>query len=414
MGVVAPPIPWQRSLWLMVAIRTAMSMAFNIAGPFLPFYLIELGVRGTADVELWAGVISSSNFLTSALLSPFWGSLSDRIGRKPMVVRSSIAACTFLALAGVCHNVWQLLVLQMLAGIFGGFSAATMALVGATVPEERMGFSLGWLATGQLVGTLIGPLIGGLIADHFHDYRIVYYFSASTALVVTLLCIGFVTERFQRPAETKHAPSRRELFLETVRHPILLPLLGIIALTQVSALAPGPVIPLFVQSMLGDTGGLLATAAGAAIAVMGVADVLASPWLGKRSDKIGYRRVLIISLLGAAAFTIPQAFTHDYWIFIALRFGLGMFLGGILPAANALAGRLFPRERRGHIFGLISSATFVGMFVGPLLGGSIAAHFGFAALFLTVGAIMLVNFGLVLGLHEDPKDVRVSVGKGRP
>jgi DHA1 family multidrug resistance protein-like MFS transporter len=400
MGVAEPPIPWQRSLWLMVAIRTAMSMAFNIAGPFLPFYLIELGVHGTASVELWAGVISSSNFFTSALLSPFWGGLSDRIGRKPMVVRSSLAACTFLALAGVCHNVWQLLVLQALAGIFGGFSAATMALVGSTVPEERMGFSLGWLATGQLVGTLLGPLIGGLIADHFHDYRVVYYFSASAALIVTLACIGFVTERFVRPAASKTALSARELFLEVFRHPVLMPLLGVIALTQVSALAPGPVIPLFVQSLLGNSGGMIATAAGAAIAVMGVADVLASPWLGKRSDKIGYRRVLVISLVGAAAFTIPQAFAHDYWTFMALRFGLGMFLGGILPAANALAGRLFPRERRGHIFGLISSATFVGMFAGPLLGGSIAAHFGFAAMFVTVGAIMLVNLGLVLGLRE--------------
>jgi MFS family permease len=133
---------------------------------------------------------------------------------------------------------------------------------------------------------------------------------------------------------------------------------------------------------------------------MGVADVLASPLLGKRSDQIGYRRVLIISLIGAAAFTLPQAFATNYAVFLALRFGVGMFLGGILPAANALAGRLFPRERRGHIFGLVSSATFVGMFLGPLCGGLISARFGFTALFLTVGAIMLVNMALVIGLRE--------------
>jgi DHA1 family multidrug resistance protein-like MFS transporter len=341
-------------------------------------------------------VISSSNFLTSALVSPFWGNLSDRIGRKPMVVRSSISACVFLASAAFCHSAWQLLAVQTFAGLFGGFSAATMALVGATVPEDRMGFSLGWLATGQLVGTLLGPLVGGLIADHVHNYRVVYLCAASAALLVTLICIALVHERFERPTKEQHAASPREQLAELMRHPFLVPLLVVIALTQVSALAPGPVIPIFVQSLLGTSAGLVATAAGAAIAVMGVADVLASPWLGKRSDKLGYRRVLLISLVGAGLFTIPQAFAHDYWVFLGLRFGLGMFLGGILPAANALAGRLFPRERRGQVFGLISSATFVGMFVGPLLGGAIAAHLGFAALFLTVGVIMLINAGVVL------------------
>jgi DHA1 family multidrug resistance protein-like MFS transporter len=386
----------------MVAIRIAMSMSFSIAQPFLPLYLIELGERGTANLEVWAGVISSSNFLTSAIISPFWGGLSDRIGRKVMVVRSSTTACIFLAAAGLCHNVWELLILQTLAGLFGGFSAATMALVGSQVPEDKLGFALGWLATGQLVGTLLGPLIGGAIADRFHDYRIVYFCASTAALIVTLVCVSFVRERFERPAANRAKPSIRELALEVVRHRTLLPLLGVIALTQVSALAPVPVIALFVRSLLGEASGLIATAAGAAIAVMGVADVIASPLLGKRSDKIGYRRVLIISLIGAAAFTLPQAFAPNYWVFLGLRFGVGLFLGGILPAANALAGRLFPRERRGHIFGLVSSATFIGMFLGPLTGGLISAHFGFPALFLSVGTIMLINVALAIGLRDGP------------
>jgi DHA1 family multidrug resistance protein-like MFS transporter len=296
-----------------------------------------------------------------------------------------------------------LLIAQVCVGLFGGFSAATMALVGAQVPEERLGFSLGWLATGQIVGTLLGPLIGGAIADHFHDYRIVYFAGASAALIVTLVCVSFVQERFERPAERPDKPSIRELALEVVRHRTLFPLLGVIALTQVSALAAQPMIPLFVRSLLGGDSSLLATAAGAAIAVMGVADVLASPWLGKRSDRIGYRRVLIISFIGAAAFTIPQAFVTNYWAFLALRYGVGMFLGGILPAANAFAGRTFPRERRGHIFGLVSSATFLGMFIGPLGGGFLTAHFGFVALFVTVGAIMLVNVALIAGVRDDTR-----------
>ena len=396
---IAEQLSWQRTLWLMVAIRVAMSMSFSIAQPFLPLYLLQLGERGGGNVEVWTGVISSSNFFTSAIVSPIWGHLSDRIGRKVMVVRSSISACMVLACAGLCQTAWELLLVQTVAGLFGGFSAATMALIGAQVPEERLGFSLGWMATGQLVGTLLGPLIGGAIADRFHNYRIVYFVASSAALIVTLVCIGFVQERFVRPEIAQRPASVRELTVEMVRHPTLFPLLCVIALTQVAALGVQPMIPLVVHALLGESS-FLATAAGAAIAVLGIADILASPWLGKRSDQLGYRRVLIISLLGAAAFTIPQAFSHDYWAFLAFRFGVGLFLGGILPAANAFAGRLFPRERRGHIFGLISSATFLGMFAGPLCGGLITAHFGFASLFLASGAVLLVNVALVIGMHD--------------
>jgi DHA1 family multidrug resistance protein-like MFS transporter len=277
-----------------------------------------------------------------------------------------------------------------------------MALVGSQVPEEKLGFSLGWLATGQLVGTMLGPLIGGAIADRVHDYRVVYFCASTAALIVTLVAVSLVRERFVPPEKNRVKPSLRDLTLEVLQHRTLLPLLGVIALTQVSALAPQPIIPLFVRSLLGASSGFIATASGAAIAVLGIADVIASPLLGKRSDRIGYRRVLIISLIGAAAFTLPQALTRNYWVFLALRFGLGMFLGGILPAANALAGRLFPRERRGHIFGLVSSATFVGMFLGPLCGGLVSAHFGFAALFVVVGAIMLVNVALAIALRDAP------------
>ena len=136
---------------------------------------------------------------------------------------------------------------------------------------------------------------------------------------------------------------------------------------------------------------------------IGLADLIASPFLGKRSDRIGYRRVLLISLCGVAAFTIPQAFAHTIGAFIALRFGVGLFLGGVLPTANALIGRIFPIERRGQVYGIASSATFLGMFAGPLFGGLIAARFGFEAVFMSIACMALLNFAWVaLGVRMAP------------
>jgi len=171
--------------------------------------------------------------------------------------------------------------------------------------------------------------------------------------------------------------------------------LVVLALTQVTALGLSPVVPLFVQDMVGASP-YLATFAGAAFAVMGIGDLVASPWLGKRSDQIGYRRIVLICMVGAAAFTIPQAFVHNIWAFLALRFGVGLFIGGIIPTANAWIGRLFPAEKRGMVYGLSYSASFSGMFCGPLFGGFLAARFGFTWVFLATGGLLLINVIWVL------------------
>jgi len=386
---------WQRTLWLMVAVQAIMSLAFQTSAPFLPLYIIELGVHPLARVDLWAGATASVGFLFAALFSPIWGSLADRFGRKAMVVRSCVAVSLFTALAGLAPNVWLLFAARACMGIFSGFSAAATALVGTQVPEDRLGFSLGWMATGQLVGGLLGPIVGGVLADRLHDYRIVFFWTAAVALIAALTCASLVHERFARaPAAAKGGASLWERVRELTRHPQLAPMFLVVLLAQVSALGVQPIVPLFVRALVGNAP-WLATAAGAAFAVTGAADILASPWLGKRSDRIGYRRVLLISLAGVALFTIPQSLVHTIWAFLALRFGVGVFLGGVLPTANAWIGSMFPVERRGQVYGIVSSATFLGMFAGPLLGGAVASRFGFAAVFVTIGMLTLANLAWV-------------------
>jgi MFS transporter, DHA1 family, multidrug resistance protein len=380
----------------MVGVQVAMSLSFSVSVPFLPLLLEELGIHPESSVVAWAGVIGSSFALTATLVTPFWGMLADRTGRKAMVVRTCIAASLFNALVGLAQNEWELLAVRTIAGIFGGFSAASMALVGTQVPEERLGYSLGWLMTGQLIGNLLGPFIGGVLADAFHDYRIVFFSTAAGALLATIACVAFVEEHdFKIPAagDRKREPWWKQM--AALRHnQLLLPLFAVVTLAQIAARGASPMIPLFVHQLLG-TSPWLGTAAGAAVAVTGIADVIASPWLGKRSDLLGYRRVLVISLAGAAAFTFPQGWATNIWIFLALRFGVGIFIGGILPSATAWIGRLFPREQRGQVYGLTSSANFFGGFLGPLLAGFTTARFGFAATFVEIGALLLANLVFV-------------------
>jgi len=395
-AVAAAAPNWKRTLALMVTMQAIMAGSFMSSGPFMPFYLQQLGVHPTEQVLLWAGLIASVQAFTVALVSPFWGALADRTGRKAMVQRCCITTTFFYLLIAFCQNGWEIFAVQAVGGLFGGFSAAAMTLVGTQAPEGRLGYALGWMATGQLVGSLAGPLIGGTLADHLHDYRLVFVCTSLGALTCALLVTAFVREDFVRPSlAARSRTPLREQIAEIAHHPTLLPLVFVLLLTQMTGQAANPVIPLFVHAMVGDVP-WLATAAGASIAVVGVGGIIASPFLGRHGDRVGYRSILIASLVGAALFTFPQALAPNLGTFVALRFGLGLFLGGILPAANALIGRVFPRERRGRIYGITSSASYLGLASGPAVGGLVAAHFGYAAVFVTIGSLILINLACVV------------------
>ena len=196
---------------------------------------------------------------------------------------------------GLSGNVWQLTGARALGGVFGGFSSAATALVASAVPGTMLGFALGWMATAQMTGIMIGPIFGGLIADVTHSYRAVFFWSAAGIALVMVVTALFVREDFERkPKGAEKAPSSRRQLLEILRHPELAPLLVVLALTQVTAMGVTPIVPLFIQDMVGGASPYLATFAGAAFAVLGIGDLIASPMLGTRSDQIGYRRTVLI------------------------------------------------------------------------------------------------------------------------
>jgi len=384
-------VQWRVTFWLIVAISAISSTSFSIALPFQPLFIQQLGVHPLSAVVMWAGITQSVMFATNAVFAPIWGSVADRYGRKAMVVRASTFGAISTLLMGLSVNVGELIGARALLGMFSGFSAASTALVSSIVPESLLGFALGWVATAQMVGTLVGPLIGGAIADVTRNYRTVYFITAAGTFAAAVIAAIFVHEKFDVKPRGERVPgATRARIREILRHPEIPPLFVVLMLAQGTTVALGPVLPLYVQDMVGPSP-YIATFAGAAFAVIGIGDLVASPWLGKRSDVIGYRRVLLISLCGAALFTIPQAFVHNIWAFLALRFGVGLFLGGIFPTANAWVGRLFAAEKRGMVYGLSYSATSTAMFIGPLAGSALAARFGFGSVFFVTAALIFAN-----------------------
>jgi MFS transporter, DHA1 family, multidrug resistance protein len=389
---LAPPVSssWKRTLVLMVCVQAVMSAQIYYSAPFFPQFLEENGVFPLTAVEFWSGAILAASALSAAVFSPMWGAVADRVGRKKMVVRSAIAASVAMGLTGICTTPWEMLALRVVSGAFAGFSSSAMALVATQVPEERLGYALGWLSTGQIAGSLVGPLVGGLLADHIHNYRTVFLLSSGATLLIASLCVAFVHEERLHPYVERGTSTLLERLRDIAQHRDFAPMFLVVMIAQICSIGLSPILPIFVHDLIGDVP-LQTTISGAAIAVTGVAGLFSAPFLGRRSDTIGYRRILLLTLTGAAAFTLPQAFVLNIWGFIALRFGVGVFLGGILPSANAIIGRIATPETRGQVYGFTSTAQFLGRVVGPLLGSAIAAYFGIPAAFAFIGLLMFAN-----------------------
>jgi DHA1 family multidrug resistance protein-like MFS transporter len=386
---------WRVTLWAMVSVQLIMSLSFSILSPIMPLFLPELGVRDAAAIDLWAGVLASVTSFVAAFAAPVWGRLSDKHGRKPMVLRASASIGVLTILMGLAQSPWHLLALRLTMGALAGFSSAAVVLVTTQVPRGRLASSLGWLSTGQLTGSLIGPIFGGVLADATGSFRQPFFVAGVISLLAFVLCWAMVPERFS-PVPPKPGNALLAGLRTLTRSAGLSALVVVLLLTQFGVQAIFPIVSLFVRDLVGDQPEL-ATLSGFAFSVTGLAGVMAVPVLGRLADRVGERRILLLALGGAALATAPQAFAQTYPEFVAERFAVGLFVGAIVPAANALIGKATHPEQRGLIFGITQSAYFLGNSFGPMTGGAVGAAFGLHWVFL-VTAVLLALAGLAVHL----------------
>lgn len=359
--------------------------------PFLTLYLAkDLGVQGEHAIGVWAGLIFAANFLTSFLFQPLWGKLADKYGRKIMLLRSSFGMAIVIILMGFAQSPFQLLMLRLLNGTISGFNPASIALVSGTTPKPRMGFAMGLMQSGSVAGTILGPLIGGLLADWI-GFRPIFYVVGALLFIASMLALFLVKEKFDRE-EAAHVPQISVMagLKELTKVPQLPALFGITFLLQFAMISPMTLLPLYVEKLHGSAVNI-AFWAGMVSAMTGISNMLASPVLGKLSDKLGAHRILTYALIGAAVFLIPQAFVTTVWQLIIVRFLMGVFMGGLLPSVNALIRSYTPDGKESRAFGFNSSTLALGNMLGASIGGFLAGYIGIEGLFILSGSLLLVN-----------------------
>lgn len=392
---------WRRTLYTVWLTQFIAVAGFSFIMPFIPYYIQELGVTDVKEAALWAGLVTSAQAVSMTLMAPVWGALSDRHGRKLMVMRASYAGAVVLTLMGFVTNVYQLAFLRFIQGVFTGTVSATTTLVASTVPKERSGMALGSLQTAAFLGISLGPLFGGLAGDRF-GYRSSFLITGGLLLLSGVLVTLFVHEDFRPPAaaDTPRRRSPRYAWELALASGALLATLAARVLLRAGTRALDPILPLFVQTLLpadaqvGTMTGVIASAAALGAAI-------GSPVIGAWSDRLGRRRLLIVSALAAGLLYLPQAVAQDARWLIFWQLVTGFAVGGTLSTLTALLMHVAPRGREGIVFGLDASAVSASNAVGPIIGAAAAAAIGVRAPFLV--ATFLFGLGtltVVLWVRE--------------
>ncbi len=380
---------WKRNLYALCAAMFVVMVAMSMIMPFLPLYIQhDLGVSDPHMVTTWAGIVFGANFLTAGLVSPIWGNLADKYGRKIMILRSGYSMAVIISLTGLAGSVWQLLALRLLNGTVGGIIPASTALIASSAPQEKAGWAQGMLQSSAVAGTIMGPFFGGLLADHV-GFRAIFSLTGALILLATVFVTIMVKEQFTPPPAKERTSLRDDARLIFSTRP-LPALFCVTVMIQFALFSIVPVLPIYVQSLVG-TGGRVAFYAGLVTAAMGIANVIASPQLGKLGDRFGSNRVLLVCLLAAAAIFVPQAFVTSVWQLVALRFTLGLCLGGLLPSVNALIRRSVPDDMISRVYGYNNSFVCLGNMLGPMTGGFLAGYISMRGVFLMTSALLLLN-----------------------
>ncbi|MBO0481372.1 multidrug efflux MFS transporter [Candidatus Enterococcus courvalinii] len=396
---------WERNLLVLWFGTFMAGIGFSLVMPFMSLYIDTLGHYSTAQLNFWSGLTFSSTFLVTTIISPWWGKLADQKGRKLMLLRASLGMAVVIALMGCVSNVYQLVGLRLLQGIFSGYISNATALVATGTPKEKSGQVLGTLATGSVTGTLLGPLLGGISASTF-GYRPTFFITGIILFLVFLLSLFFVHEEFV-PVKKENMVSAKQIFRELKYPQVVLGMFITTMIIQASNNSISPIISLYIRQLLNGHGNVTLVS-GIIASIPGIATLIAAPRFGRLGDRIGSERILAIGLGFAVLVYIPMAFVTNVWQLAGLRFLVGISDACLLPAVQALITKYSPHHAAGRIFSYNQSFQATGNVIGPMIGSSVSSAFGYRGVFLSTSLLVMVNFVLV---RHNTHDIHETVAE---
>lgn len=345
-----------RQLLALFFAQLVVNTGFGVIVPVLPYFALNLGAQ-PFDI----GVLLSAYSLMQFVAAPFWGRLSDSVGRKPVLVAGIVGLSASYLLISFSSVLWM----AMAARVIGGLMAAAVlptsfAFVGDTTSHSERGRGMGFIAAGQGVGFIIGPAFGGALTVFglAVPFLVAFVLALSSAVVAAV----FLTEPSTRPVT---APAQvqspiRAIFLSPVG--VVLGLAFLVSLADANRQSTLALYAKDVFQFGGAEVGLVFTVMG--IVFVGLQGIVVGPLI----DRLGDRRMLLLGLpLSAVGFALVLTSWDLFSLTVAIAFqGAGMaFTYTSIPTLISKEAR----SSQGTAMGLRSASQSGGQILGPLFGG---------------------------------------------
>lgn len=372
-----------------------ISAAYTMLIPFLPLYLIELGVTGT-DVNFWTGMVFSVCFLVAGIMGPIWGKLADTKGKKKMVIRAAIFIGLSYFMGGLVQTPWQLFLVRAFQGFANGFVAASLAILSQSVRADKLGMWLGFAQTSLIVGGIGGPLIGGVIS-HLFGMRMSFFIGAVTLWLAGLAVFLFVEEK-ETAAAPKDTTITQDLSYAWNGNPHVRHLLIYFFIFQCGLLMIQPIVPLYIAELAGSMENA-AVVSGVILSLGGIAGAATTALWGRFGQRHGYFFSMTVTFISAGILLMCQGLPSTIVGFAVCQFLVGCFIIGTNPAINASFVKYTPESFRGRVFGLANTAQQFGNMAGPLFSSWLTIAFPMYWVYIAAGATQLLT-GLYIWRHH--------------
>jgi MFS family permease len=379
-------VDWRRNLAALWFAEFTAIFGFSFAFPFLSIFISQdLGVSPGRDLDLWTAAAGSVSGLAMAMVSPIWGVLGDRLGRKPMLVRSMVGGALTVGLIYFVQTPEQLVVLRFLQGATSGTVAAATALVAVETPRNRVGWALGVVTSAVALGSAVGPVVGGFAAAAF-GLRPVFLGGGILLLISTIPVFLVVRES---PLRRRDPARLGTLAMIKQRPGAVRGLAGLIGAQGLASVASSATQVLVVLRLLEMLSNGVAAVTGIAFGLAGVATSASAVFYTLVTRRLGYvRTTALAAVLMAVAIAMIGVAPWEAVVVGAVAFN-GLFSGVIVPATASMIGLETPTEAQSTIFGINASSVALGFFFGPLIAGGVAATAGVPAALAVVAAIAL-------------------------
>lgn len=375
---------WKRNLFILWIGAFFCAMAYTLSIPFIPIFMQEdLGIH--SGLEVWSGITFSVSFLASALIAPYWGSLADKYGRKPMLIRSGLSLSAVYFINYFVNDPYTFILVRILQGLMAGYIPASITLVSTNTPEKHVGYALGIMSTATAAGSILGPLLGGMLS-HWVGTRECFMVSGFIVLISAVIALVGVKEVHRKTEGAR--PSVLEDIKQAAANKRLMGIFGMTLLVATSVMILEPLLTLYVVQIGGSAKGA-SLSSGIIFSAVGVATVIMGSRWGIIGQRIGYDKTLYIGLIGGGIGNLLQLGAHHLIAFGVLRFSYGLFFAAVYPALNALIVKHSDAEFRGRAISLNQTSNQLGMMAGPLIGGFLGGWVGIQFVFLITGGALL-------------------------